>query len=105
MSSANCLRRQRFRSATATARLASDWPMMKRSSSETISRGVSSVMGRSPGSAARLPGPDGLGRVDEHEDVEREVVADRPSGEELEREGDGDGRLPRQAGSEEEARG
>ena len=37
-------RRHRFRRATATARLASALPMMKRSSSETISRGVSSVM-------------------------------------------------------------
>jgi hypothetical protein len=38
-------RRQRLRSATATARLASAWPTMKRSSSETISRGENSVMG------------------------------------------------------------
>jgi hypothetical protein len=37
-------RRQRLRSAIATARLASAWPMMKRSSSETISRGEKSVM-------------------------------------------------------------
>src|SRR3546814_5907601 len=38
-SSGNCWRRQRLRSAMATARLASFWPTMKRSSSETISRG------------------------------------------------------------------
>src|SRR5471030_1686328 len=37
-------RRQRLRSAIATARLASFWPTMKRSSSETISRGENSVM-------------------------------------------------------------
>src|SRR4051812_13573795 len=39
-------RRQRLRSAIATARLASPWPTMKRSSSETISRGEKSVMSR-----------------------------------------------------------
>jgi hypothetical protein len=37
----SCSRRQRLRSAMATARLASAWPTMKRSSSETISRGKS----------------------------------------------------------------
>src|ERR1700724_2811452 len=42
--SSSCSRRQRLRSAIATARLASTWPMMKRSSSETISRGEKSVM-------------------------------------------------------------
>src|SRR5690348_17920973 len=40
ISGASCWRRQRLRKAMATARLASCWPMMKRSSSETISRGV-----------------------------------------------------------------
>src|SRR5262245_27929559 len=35
-----CARRQRFRSAIATARFASCWPMMCLSSSSTISRGV-----------------------------------------------------------------
>jgi hypothetical protein len=40
----NCWRRQRLRSAMATARLASAWPTMKRSSSETISRGEKSLM-------------------------------------------------------------
>src|SRR5947209_18274351 len=42
--SSSCRRRHRLRNATATARLASDCPMMKRSSSETISRGEKSVM-------------------------------------------------------------
>jgi hypothetical protein len=37
--SSSCSRRQRLRNAIATARLASPWPMMKRSSSDTISRG------------------------------------------------------------------
>src|SRR5450755_1170744 len=41
--SSSCSRRQRLRSAMATARLASFWPTMKRSSSETISRGEKSV--------------------------------------------------------------
>src|ERR1700721_4295301 len=36
----SCWRRQRLRSAIAPARLASSWPTMKRSSSETISRGL-----------------------------------------------------------------
>src|SRR5262249_8699103 len=40
----SCWRRQRLRSAMATARLASFWPTMKRSSSETISRGEKLVM-------------------------------------------------------------
>src|SRR5499427_7596882 len=43
-SGASCWRRQRFLSAIATARFASCWPMMKRSSSETISRGLKEVM-------------------------------------------------------------
>src|SRR5687767_3745310 len=38
--SGSCWRRQRLRRAMATARLASCWPTMKRSSSETISRGL-----------------------------------------------------------------
>src|SRR5262245_61645359 len=38
--SSTCWRRQRLRSAIATARLASCWPTMWRSSSETISCGV-----------------------------------------------------------------
>ena len=40
----SCWRRQRLRRAIATARLASFWPMMKRSSSETISRGEKVVI-------------------------------------------------------------
>src|SRR5690606_20388224 len=43
-------RRQRLRSAMATARLAASWPMMCLSSSCTISRGVSSFT-RAPGAA------------------------------------------------------
>src|ERR1700712_2537567 len=43
----SCSRRQRLRSAIETARLASVWPTMKRSSSETISRGEKSVIGPS----------------------------------------------------------
>src|ERR1700730_15747825 len=42
--SSSCRRRQRLRNAMATARLASFWPMMKRSSSETISRGEKVVI-------------------------------------------------------------
>src|SRR5579863_9099131 len=38
--SATCWRRQRLRSAIATARLAAFWPTMCLSSSSTISRGV-----------------------------------------------------------------
>src|SRR5258705_4421015 len=38
--SSTCWRRQRLRSAIATARLAADWPTMWRSSSGTISWGV-----------------------------------------------------------------
>ena len=41
ISSGTRCRRQRLRTAIATARLASPWPMMWRSSSCTISRGVS----------------------------------------------------------------
>src|SRR5471030_2770424 len=42
--SGNCRRRQRLRSAIATARLASCWPTMCLSSSETISRGEKSLL-------------------------------------------------------------
>src|SRR5215467_8659368 len=42
--SSSLSRRQRLRNAIATARLASPWPTMKRSSSETISRGEKSVI-------------------------------------------------------------
>ena len=40
--------------------------------------------------AAGLPGTDRLERVDEHQDVERQVVADRPRDEDLERGGERD---------------
>src|SRR3974390_1365042 len=46
--SATCCRRQRLRSAIATARLAASWPMMCLSSSWTISRGVSAGPGAEP---------------------------------------------------------
>src|SRR5580700_5665753 len=42
--SSTCMRRQRLRSAIATARLAASWPMMCLSSSWTICRGVSADM-------------------------------------------------------------
>src|ERR1041385_1878529 len=45
----SCSLRQRLRNAMETARLASAWPTMKRSSSETISRGEKSVMSPRPG--------------------------------------------------------
>src|SRR3954449_2611186 len=83
----SCCRRQRLRSAMETARLASAWPTMKRSSSETISRGEKSVMGPSYGGVApstsglndgrsRLPLPYRLERVDQHDHVEGQIVAD-----------------------------
>src|ERR1700694_964498 len=95
-------RRQRLRSAIATARLASLWPTMKRSSSETISRGEKSVMGPSYvgitlAQAAlddwwpRLPLPDRLKRVNQHDDVEGEIVANVKSDQNLEEERDRDG--------------
>src|ERR1700751_4842741 len=40
----SCWRRQRLRRAMATARFAAPWPTMKRSSSETISRGEKVVI-------------------------------------------------------------
>src|SRR5438046_7967272 len=82
--SSTCWRRQRLRNAIATARLASVWPTMKRSSSETISRGEKSVMTAVFGSCRGLvqwrpglPRLDRLEREHEHDDVEREVVADQ----------------------------
>src|ERR1700712_5739005 len=83
----SCSLRQRFRSAMETARLASAWPTMKRSSSETISRGGKSVMSPKVGwnveqasglddRRARLPVPDRLGRMDQHDDVQSQIVAD-----------------------------
>src|SRR5215813_8221467 len=56
--SSTCCRRQRLRSAMATARLASFWPTMWRSSSETISWGVIELIGLPPpGSALRAAPP------------------------------------------------
>src|SRR5205085_2924741 len=48
-SSATCWRRQRLRSAMATARLALCWPMMSRSSSERIAGGVVRCVAASSG--------------------------------------------------------
>src|SRR6185437_7260699 len=56
IASGSCCRRQRLRSAIATARLASFWPTMKRSSSETISRGENSF---NAGTRSGLQGFDG----------------------------------------------
>src|SRR3954468_13811417 len=80
----SCSRRQRLRNAMETARLASAWPTMKRSSSETISRGEKSVIGPKVGWnggqtsglddwRAGLPMPERFERVQQHDDVEREV--------------------------------
>src|SRR5262252_5786110 len=52
--SATCMRRQRLRSAMATARLAASWPTMCLSSSCTICRGVSDDMRLSSGALAQL---------------------------------------------------
>src|SRR5947209_19603929 len=76
--------RQRLRSAIETARLASAWPTMKRSSSETISRGEKSVMnlnyaGLLPRQAALnnrrsgLPMPESFERMQQHDDVQGQV--------------------------------
>src|SRR6185295_1194706 len=82
--SSSCRRRQRLRSAIATARLASFWPMMKRSSSETISRGEKVVM-----SNGSLPLPDKLERMQQHDHVERQIVPDEIARAELEADGKG----------------
>src|SRR4051812_38479897 len=55
IASGSCCRRQRLRTATATARLASRWPMMKRSSSATICFGVRVSIGGRFYDARRLP--------------------------------------------------
>src|SRR6185312_13593139 len=57
----SCIRRQRSRSAIATARLALCWPMMKRSSSLTISRGVNSDMSTRIGNVMGIGKSGGLG--------------------------------------------
>src|SRR5437868_1273342 len=92
----SCSRRQRLRSAMETARLASDCPTMKRSSSETISRGEKSVIGPSyvgtRRSASRLedrrpglPLLDRLEGMDQHQDVQRQIVANVQQHREFER--------------------
>ena len=54
----NRWRRQRLRSAMATARFASFWPMMKRSSSLTISRGERFTISGAVTSLINPPPPD-----------------------------------------------
>src|SRR5215470_2767320 len=56
ISGASCWRRQRLRSAIATARFASPWPTMNRSSSETISRGVRAPAVGSAGASSFFAG-------------------------------------------------
>src|SRR5262249_22615350 len=56
LSGESCWRRQRFRSATATARLARFWPMTYLASSATIWRGVRAAAFACPVSAAFSPG-------------------------------------------------
>src|ERR1700754_3741685 len=96
----SCSRRQRLRSAIATARLASAWPTMKRSSSDTISRGEKSVIvayhqkcGAAlrrdhpiPAKAGLFIGPDrpGIGRIGIGDDTRRshcEQVSDKRANE------------------------
>src|SRR4051812_40119202 len=83
--SSSCSRRQRLRKAIATARLASFWPMMKRSSSETISRGEKVLMSLN----STLPLPNGLERMQQHDHVERQIVPDEIADTEFEDEGEG----------------
>src|SRR5512140_3567102 len=84
-SSGTCCRRQRLRSAIATARLALSWPMMFLSSSWTISCGVICDMLRSPehldhevlvGVDAQVGG-DGEGLAHDGLGVERGVLQQR----------------------------
>src|SRR5262245_53540262 len=74
--SSSCSRRQRLRKAMATARLASCWPTIKRSSSETISRGEKSDIKYSILADSSLPGFHGFEGMDEHQNVQREIVPD-----------------------------
>src|ERR1700710_688453 len=102
----SCSLRQRLRSAMDTARLASAWPTMKRSSSETISRGEKSVMSPKVGwiveqasglddRRARLPEPDRLEGMDQHDDIEGQIVADVQRQYDVERNRKRDGRRDR----------
>src|SRR6476659_5112682 len=69
-----CLRRQRLRSAMATARLASFWPTIWRSSSATISRGEKSVMDCSASNDREILG--GSGGDELHDGAARPMPAD-----------------------------
>src|ERR1044072_3346781 len=82
----SCWRRQRLRRAMATARLASFWPMLKRSSSETISRGENVLISLN----STLPLLDGLERMQQHDHVERQIVPDKIAGTQFEEDGEAD---------------
>src|SRR5712671_7240313 len=109
--SLSCSRRQRLRSAIATARLASAWPMMKRSSSETISRGEKSVIGvtfylcggNSRQRGRLLPGLDGFGRVDKHQNIQQKIVPDEIYQRGLDQDAAGDNAPDRQPPCQREA--
>src|SRR5690348_3492206 len=73
--SATCCRRQRLRSATATAFLALFWPTMCLSSSETISAGVMVLIGSLPRLLDRLDDAV-MVRVDAHVARNRERLFD-----------------------------
>src|SRR3954447_9113564 len=110
----SCSLRQRLRSAMETARLASAWPTMKRSSSETISRGEKSVMSPKVGWNVaqasglddrwpRLPVPDRFEGMDQHDDIEGQIVADVQSHQDFEGKRNRDGRRHRQLSREQKA--
>src|SRR5436305_223283 len=118
--SSSCRRRQRLRSAIETARLASACPTMKRSSSETISRGEKSVMAQLrmagrwfPQAAklalddrwARLPVADRLIRIEQHDDVQGQVVANVKTHGDLEDDRQRDSRSYRKLQRQQEAHG
>src|SRR6267142_443925 len=111
----SCSLRQRLRSAMETARLASAWPIMKRSSSETISRGEKSVMGPKVGwivaeasglndRRASLPVPDRLERMDQHDDVQGQIVADVQSDQNFKQNRERDRQRNRELSCEQKAR-
>src|SRR5258707_7598475 len=111
----SCSLRQRLRSAMEPARLASAWRTIKRSSSETISRGEKSVMSPKVGwiveqasglddRRARLPVPDRLERMDQHDDVQGQIVADVQPDHDLKQNRDRDGERDRELPRQQEAR-
>src|SRR6185312_1500288 len=78
--SCTCMRRQRLRSAMATARLAASWPMMCLSSSWTISRGVNDDM-----LVCDASGASSCGVLPELLDSEMPVRVDADVGRDVER--------------------